>query len=61
MPKVINESFETKCDFCNKNIEPTLHYKEPTEQWIYLACALCYTKASPFIAQTVEPDESPSV
>jgi hypothetical protein len=62
MPKIENESYELKCDFCGKPTPPTRHYKAPTDDWIYLTCGVCdTTDRSPLIAPMVESDENRGV
>ena len=61
MPKITGGAFALLCDSCGKKVEGTLHYKPPTDAWVYLSCALCYTKFGSHIAPMVEPDENQSV
>ncbi len=55
MPAVDNDCFESKCDFCNCNTEPVIHYEVLRLNWASLICASCYTKLSFAIAQDREP------
>ncbi len=56
MQKVENGAYHSICDLCDAEIQGTLHYKPPTEAWVFACCAICYSKATSFIAQAEEPE-----